>query len=113
MSSGPPVRIPKPRSRSASWKLDRPRSNRSPSTAPKPAAGATVGELPEVRLAQDQAIAEAITEARADTGDRAGSASRPSNRPSGVGFQDPLGVPTAAEGRVDLEAAGRRARASS
>src|SRR6478735_5135390 len=42
MSSGPPVRNPKPRARSASWNDESPRSNSIPSTAPKPAAGATV-----------------------------------------------------------------------
>ena len=58
MSSGPPVRMPKPRSASASWKLDRPRSNSRPSTAAKPAAGATVAELAEVRLAEHEPVAE-------------------------------------------------------
>src|SRR5829696_7435344 len=42
MSSGPPVRKPNPRSGSASWKELSPRSNSIPSTAPKPAAGATL-----------------------------------------------------------------------
>ena len=64
MSSGPPVRKPKPRSRSASWNDDRPRSNSAPSTASKPAAGATVGQLAEVRLAQDEPVAEPRPAAR-------------------------------------------------
>ena len=106
MSSGPPARNPKPRSVSASWKLESPRSNRQPSASAKPASGATRGEFAEVRLAQDESVAEARAESGLDSGD---------GRPIGVEteeaairvvrFQDPLGVPTAAQGGIDLKAA--------
>ena len=69
-----------------------------------------VRELAEVRLAQDEAIPEPGLETTGHSGD---------GRPIGVEteeaairvgrLQDPLGVPTAAEGGVDLEASrGRR-----
>ena len=87
---------------------DSPRSNSAPSTAPKPASGATVGELPEVRLAQDQAIAEAgQADPDALDGGRVGVEAEDAAIGAG-GLQDPLGVPTAAERGVDLKAAGRR-----
>jgi hypothetical protein len=66
-------------------------------------------KLAEVRLPQHQAVAESRPQAGVDPGD---------GRPIGVEpeeaairrrrLQDPLGVPTAAEGRVDLEAARSR-----
>ena len=109
MSSGPPARKPKPRSRSASWKLDSPRSNRAPSTAPKPAAGATVAELAEVGLAKDESVAVARAETGLDTGDRGGVGIETQEAAIGIGrLQDPLGVPTAAQGGIDVKAAGSR-----
>ena len=108
MSSGPPARKPKPRSRSASWNDDSPRSNSAPSTAPKPAPGATVGQLPEVRPAQDQAVAVA-GQADPDALDGDGVRVQAQHPAIGAGgLQDPLGVPTAADRRVDLQAAGGR-----
>ena len=80
-----------------------------PSTASKPAVAGDVGEVAEVRPAQDQAVPEAGAEATVHSGD---------GRPIGVEteeaairvgrLQDPLGVPTAAEGGIDLEAPRRR-----
>ena len=110
MSSGPPARKPKPRSVSASWSLERPRSNSAPSTVLEARLAGDRREFAEVGLAQDQAIPETGAEATVHSGD---------GRPIGVEteeaairvgrLQDPLGVPTAAEGGVDLEATrGRR-----
>ena len=76
----------------------------------EPGVGRDHGEVAEVRLAQDEPVAEAWTEPCEDSGD---------GRPIGVEteeaairvvrLQDPLGVPTAAQGGVDLKAArGRR-----
>ncbi len=108
MSSGPPVRKPNPRSRSASWNEDRPRSNRAPSTAPNPAAGATSASSPEVRLTEDQPVAEG-GQALRDPVDRGLVGVQPEDAAVGLGgLQDPLGVPTAADRRVDLETAGGR-----
>ena len=71
---------------SASWKLDSPRSNRQPSTAAKPAAGA-----------------------RLDPGDRRRIGVEPEEPAVWVGgLQDPLGVPTAAQGGIDVKAASSR-----
>src|SRR5439155_23691893 len=68
-----------------------------------------VCEIPEVGLAQDEPVAEARSEATIDPGD---------GRPVGVEtqeaairvgrLQDPLGVATAADGGIDLDAAGSR-----
>ena len=66
------------------------------------------GQLPEVRPAQDQAIAEA---GQADPDPLDGDGVRVQAQHPAVGaggLQDPLGVPTAADRRVDLQAAGRR-----
>ncbi len=75
----------------------------------EPGGRGDVGQLAKVRLAQHQAVAEALSEATIHSGD---------GRPVGVEtqeaairigrLQDPLGVPTAADGRVDLKAAGSR-----
>ena len=69
---------------SASWKLDRPRSNRQAVDRRRSRpSGATVGELAEVRLAQDEAIAEPGPSRPATLAMAAPSASRPRRRPSG------------------------------
>src|SRR3954452_5510184 len=83
MSSGPPARKPKPRSRSASWKELRPRSNRSPSTRPNPASGAT---SPSSRKFDRRSTRRSPTRAsRARTRSIASSsASSPRTRPSGL-----------------------------
>ena len=102
------MRKPKPRSRSASWKLDSPRSNSAPSTAPKPAAGATAASSRKFawrRTSRSPYRGQPL----GDPVDRRLVGVEPEDAAVGVGgLQDPLGVPTAADRRVDLEAAGRR-----
>ncbi len=66
------------------------------------------GEVPEVGLPKNQPVAEtgqALPDPRNRR--RVGIESQQPTIRAG-GFQDPLGVPTAAEGGVDLEAAGAR-----
>ena len=109
MSSGPPVRMPKPRSRVGQLEARQPEVEQAAVDGVEAVVGRDGRELAEVRLAEDEAIAEPGPEAGVDPGD---------GRPIGVEteeaairvgrLQDPLGVPTAAEGRVDLEAAGSR-----
>jgi hypothetical protein len=66
------------------------------------------GKLAEIRSAQDQAVAEA-DEPRRDPVDRGLVGVQPQDAAIGAGgLQDPLGVPTAADRGVDLEAAGAR-----
>ena len=80
-----------------------------PSTAPKPASGATSVELPEVRLAQDQPVAEPRPQPGVDSGDGRPVGIEAEEAAIRVGrLQDPLGVPTAADRGVDLKAAGSR-----
>ena len=83
MSSGPPVRKPKPRSRSASWNEDRPRSNSIPSTAPKPAAGATSASCRKFAGA-GRAGRRTAARRMATRSIAAWSASSPRTRPSGL-----------------------------
>jgi len=57
----------------------------------------------------DRAVAVARSEGRLDTGDSQRIGIEAEQATVGVGgFQDPLGVPTAAQGGVDVKAAGRR-----
>src|SRR6476646_69068 len=88
---------------------------REPEVEEHPVDGAEAGlrgdrrELPEVRLAQDESIPESGLEATGDSGD---------GRPIGVEaeeaatrrgrLQDPLGVPTAADRGIALQAVRRR-----
>jgi hypothetical protein len=103
MSRGPPVRIPKPRSASASWEVEQ-------ESVDEPEAGRRrhLGQLPEVGLAEDEAITEGGLQARGDPGNRRRigvEAEQPA-----VGRrrrEDSLGMPAAAQRRVDLEAARR------
>src|SRR5205814_953641 len=63
-------------------------------------------ELSEVRLLQDEAIAEALEpRPHSRDGRRVGIETEETAIRIG-GLQDPLGVPTAADSRVDLKAAG-------
>ncbi len=74
-----------------------------------PPSGATFAELAEVRLSQDEPVAVARPEPRLDSGDRRPVGIEAEEAAIRVGrLQDPLGVPTAAQGGVDLKAAGRR-----
>ena len=71
--------------------------------------GRDVGQLAEVRLAQDEPVAVARPEPSLDPGDRQRVGIEAEQATIGVGgLQDPLGVPTAAQGGVDVKAAGRR-----
>src|SRR6478609_961910 len=83
MSSGPPVRKPKPRSRSASWKLESPRSKSIPSTAPKPASGATVASSRKFAWRRTRRSPNRGWRRPATLAMAAPSASRPRRRPSG------------------------------
>ena len=71
------------------------------------AVGRDLGQLAEVRLAQDEPVAEARPESRLDPGDRRRIGIEAEEAAIGVGgLQDPLGVPTAAQGGIDVKAAG-------
>ena len=94
---------------SASWKLDSPRSNRAAVDGAEAGRRGDLGQLTEVRLAKDESVAVARPETRLDTGDRCGVCIETQEAAIGIGrLQDPLGVPTAAQGGVDVKAAGSR-----
>ena len=67
------------------------------------------GEIAEVRLAQDEPIPEPRPQPRLDPGDRQRVGVEAEDSAVGIGgLQDPLGVPTAAQGGIDVKAAGGR-----
>ena len=79
-----------------------------PSTAAEAGLRRHLAELPEVRLPQDEPVAEP-GEPLPHPLDRGGIGVEPEDPAVRAGgFQDPLGVPTAADGAVDVEAAGPR-----
>ncbi len=79
-----------------------------PSTAPKPASGASVPSSRKFACRRTSAIAEP-GEPLPDPRDRAGIGVEPEDAAVRAGgLQDPLGVPTAADGAIDMEAAGAR-----
>ena len=108
MSSGPPARKPKPRSRVG--ELERAQAEVQEDAVDGPEAGLRrdLAEGPEVRLPQDEPVAEP-GEPLPHPRDRGGVGVEPEDAAVRAGgFQDPLGVPTAADGAVDVEAAGAR-----
>src|SRR5206468_5340169 len=75
----------------------------------KAGLGSDRSELAEVRPAEHEPIAESGAEATVHSGDGRPIGIEAEEAAIRVGrLQDPLGVPTAAYGRVDLKAAGRR-----
>ena len=68
-----------------------------------------LGQLTEVGLAKHESVAVARAKTSLDTGDRCGVCVETQEAAIGIGrLQDPLGVPTAAQGGVDVKAAGSR-----
>ena len=68
-----------------------------------------VGQLAKVGLAEDEAVPVEGAKSGPDTGDRSGVCIETQEAAIRIGrLQDPLGVPTAAQGGVDVKAAGSR-----
>ena len=75
----------------------------------EPSLGGDGRQVAEVRLPDDQAVAEAWPESVGHSGDGRPIGIKTEEAAIRVGrLQDPLGVPTAAQGGIDLKASGSR-----
>ena len=112
MSMGPGARKLMPRAGSSSCGELTPRSATIPSTSSTPSAPSWLGEVREPRRARCVTAApKRASRSRANAIARS-SRSSPTSRAPGRGLEDRLGVPAAADRRVDVDAArARRERA--